>query len=72
MRTVFCACGQRLVADDDIALARVYREHADTVHPDMNITDQKIDAVIKATANDIDASHGTWNNQPHDASGEVF
>lgn len=54
-RTVFCACGARLVALDDAALARAYRQHVDVAHQQdhYRVTDEQIRAVIVACAHEF-------------------
>jgi hypothetical protein len=60
MRTVFCACGHRLIAVDDTQLFQQYRSHVDATHPDHSVTNEQIRAVIAASAHDYDKelTHG--------------
>jgi predicted ester cyclase len=55
LRTVFCACGARLVALDDATLFQVYRHHADTAHREdqFSVTDEQIRAVIAGSVHEL-------------------
>lgn len=55
LRSVFCACGARLIALDDAALAQAYRQHADAAHQEdqYRVTDEQICAVIVGCAHEL-------------------
>lgn len=46
MRTVYCACGARLEADDDQSLTKQYCVHVVRMHPDRDLTDEHVRAVM--------------------------
>ena len=52
MRTMECACGERLEARDDEALFERVREHMDREHPEKGIEDEQVRNLIEATAHD--------------------
>ncbi len=52
MRTMECACGERLEAQDDRALFERVREHMDSEHPEKGVEDEQIRNLIEATAHD--------------------
>ena len=53
MRTMECACGERLVAQDDEALLERVQEHMDSKHPQKRIEDHQVRNLIEATAHDL-------------------
>ena len=59
MRTMECACGERLEAQDDEALFERVREHMDREHPEKGIEDEQVRNLIKATAHDAGAEGQT-------------
>ena len=73
MRTVFCACGHRLIAVDDSQLFQQYRSHVDTTHPDCSVTNEQIRAVIVASAHDYEKEltrgASTSVDEPHPVDG---
>ena len=46
MRALDCDCGQHLEADDDEGLLQKARAHVDQVHPDMDLDDEQVKALI--------------------------
>ena len=46
MRAYECECGQHLEAADDEELLNKVREHVNQVHPDMNLKDEQLHAMI--------------------------
>ena len=59
MRTMECACGERLVAQDDKRLFERVREHMDREHPEKGIEDEHVHNLIEATAHDAEAEGRT-------------
>jgi steroid delta-isomerase-like uncharacterized protein len=55
LRTVFCACGARLVALDDETLFQAYHHHVDAAHAQdqFTVTDEQIRAVIAACVHEF-------------------
>ena len=49
-RVIDCACGHQLRAEDEAALFRATRDHADRVHPDMKLTDNQLRDMITVEA----------------------
>ena len=52
MRAIDCPCGHYFEAADDEELFRLCREHVDRDHPDMERTDEQLQARIAADAYD--------------------
>lgn len=52
MRTPPCPCGLELTGADDEELFRLGREHADSHHPDDNLTDEFIRRHVADNARD--------------------
>ena len=52
MREMHCACGKRLVADDDEGLVRQPLTHAQEVHPEMNLTEGQAREMVASQASD--------------------
>ena len=50
MRMIDCDCGETLQAANDDDLARVVRQHADEVHPDMGLSDEQVQDLIAERA----------------------
>jgi len=46
MRALDCDCGQHLEANDDAGLFEKARAHVDQVHPDMDLDDDHVKALI--------------------------
>ena len=58
MRELHCACGSRLVADNDEALVYQVVEHAREAHPEMDLTEEQAQEMVSAEAADTeDASY---------------
>jgi predicted small metal-binding protein len=58
MRELHCACGNRLVANDDEGLVYQVLDHAHEVHPEMNLTEGQAREMVAAEASDAqDASY---------------
>jgi hypothetical protein len=58
MRELHCACGNRLVAENDEALVYQVVEHAREVHPEMDLTEEQAREMVAAEATDTeDASY---------------
>ena len=58
MRELHCACGNRLVANDDEGLVQQVLEHAQEVHPEMDLTEGQAREMVAAEASDApDPSH---------------
>ena len=50
MRTLDCSCGQHLEADNDVELFKRAREHVDTDHPEMELSDEKVCHIVERGA----------------------
>jgi hypothetical protein len=50
MRVIDCDCGATLQAADDDDLSRVVRQHVDEVHPDMELDDEQVEALVAEQA----------------------
>ena len=46
MRELRCACGNRLVAQNDQELTREVLTHAHTVHPEMDLTEEQAKILV--------------------------
>jgi predicted small metal-binding protein len=58
MRALHCACGHRLVANDDEGLVQQVLDHAHEVHPEMNLDEGQAREMVAAEASDApDPSH---------------
>jgi hypothetical protein len=58
VREMHCACGNRLVADDDERLMRQFLTHAHEVHPEMDLTEEQAREMVASQASDMeDASY---------------
>ncbi len=58
MREMHCACGNRLVADDDEGLVQQALTHAREVHPEMDLTEEQARQMVSSQASDTeDASY---------------
>ena len=64
MRTVFCACGRRVVAADDVTLFHVLRAHVDREHPDRGFTDEQLRAVTSANSFDVEDARDLTMDYP--------
>jgi predicted small metal-binding protein len=49
-----CACGNRLVADDDEGLVRQALTHAQEVHPEMDLTEGQAREMVASQASDTE------------------
>jgi len=49
-----CACGNRLVADDDEGLVQQTLTHAREVHPEMNLTEGQAREMVSSQATDTE------------------
>jgi predicted small metal-binding protein len=54
MRVIDCECGQTLQAANDEDLADAVREHVAEEHPDMNLSDEQVEAMVADQAYDAD------------------
>jgi predicted small metal-binding protein len=50
MRVIDCDCGTTLQAADDGELSRVMRQHMDEVHPDRQLADEQLEALVSDQA----------------------
>ena len=58
MREMHCACGNRLVADDDEGLVQQTLTHTHEVHPEMDLTEEQARQMVASQASDTeDASY---------------
>ena len=58
MREMHCACGNRLVADDDEGLVQQTLSHTHEVHPEMDLTEEQARQMVASQASDTeDASY---------------
>jgi predicted small metal-binding protein len=46
VRALDCSCGQHLEADNDEELFKRAREHVDTDHPEMELSDEKVRHIV--------------------------
>jgi predicted small metal-binding protein len=46
VRALDCSCGQHLEADNDKELFKRAREHVDTDHPEMELSDEKVRHIV--------------------------
>ena len=46
VRALDCSCGQHLEADNDKELFKRAREHVDTDHPEMRLSDEKVRHIV--------------------------
>ena len=53
MRELHCACGNRVVADDEQLVQEVLT-HAHEVHPEMNLTEEQARQMAAAQASDTE------------------
>jgi predicted small metal-binding protein len=57
VRELHCACGNRLVAEDDKELAQQVLDHAHKVHPEMNLGEGQAREMVASQPTDTkDAS----------------
>ena len=54
MRELRCACGNRLVAQNDQELTREVLTHAHTVHPEMDLTEEQAKILVVSQASDTE------------------
>jgi hypothetical protein len=54
MQEMHCACGNRLVADDDEGLVRQALTHAQEVRPEMNLTEGQAREMVASQASDTE------------------
>ena len=54
MREMHCACGNRLVADNDEDLVQQVLEHAHEVHPEMDLSEDQARQMIASEASDTE------------------
>jgi predicted small metal-binding protein len=54
MRELHCACGNRVVADNEEALVYQVLEHAHEVHPEMDLTEEQARQMVAAEASDTE------------------
>ena len=54
MREMHCACGNRLVANDDEGLVQQVLTHAHEVHPEMELTDGQAREMVASQASDTE------------------
>ncbi len=58
MRELHCACGNRVVADDDEQLVQEVLTHAHEVHPEMDLNEEQARQMVASQASDTeDASY---------------
>jgi predicted small metal-binding protein len=50
VRALDCSCGQHLEADNDEELFKRAREHVDTDHPEMELSDEKVRHIVERGA----------------------
>ena len=62
MRALDCSCGQHLEADNDEELFERAREHVDTDHPEMELSDEKVRHIVDrgATRSRVWLTHVLW------------
>jgi predicted small metal-binding protein len=56
VRELHCACGNRLVADDDEGLVQQTLTHAHEVHPEMDLTEEQAREMVSSQATDTEDS----------------
>ncbi len=54
VRELHCACGNRLVAQDDQELTREVLAHAHEVHPEMGLTEGQAREMVASQASDTE------------------
>ncbi len=54
MRELHCACGNRLVAQDDQQLTREVLTHAHEVHPEMDLSEEQAKEMVASQASDTE------------------
>ena len=54
MRELHCACGNRLVAQDDEGLVQQVLTHAHEVHPEMDLTEGQAHEMVSSQASDTE------------------
>jgi predicted small metal-binding protein len=54
MRVIDCECGKTLQAANDEDLTRAVKEHIESDHPDMNLSDDQVEEMVGAQAYDAD------------------
>ena len=54
VRELHCACGNRLVAQDDQQLTREVLTHAHEVHPEMDLTEEQAKEMVASQASDTE------------------
>ncbi|MEW6637302.1 MAG: DUF1059 domain-containing protein, partial [Actinomycetota bacterium] len=52
VRALDCECGRHLEAGDDRELFERAREHVDRDHPEMNLSDEQVQAIVEQGAYD--------------------
>lgn len=58
VRELHCACGNRVVADDDEQLVEEVLTHAHEVHPEMDLKEEQARQMVASQASDTeDASY---------------
>ena len=51
-RTLTCDCGETITGTDDVDLLRLGKQHMAQKHPDMKLTEEQMQSIIKAGAKD--------------------
>jgi PAS domain S-box-containing protein len=54
VRELHCACGNRLVAQNDQELAREFLTHIHEVHPEMDLTEEQAEKLVVSQASDTE------------------
>lgn len=54
MRVIDCQCGTTLKAANDQDLAKAVRDHVEESHPDMELSDDQVEAMVAEEAYDAD------------------
>ncbi len=54
MRELHCACGNRLVAQNDQELTQEVLNHAQEVHPEMDLTEEQAKELVASQASDTE------------------
>ena len=54
MRELHCACGNRVVAENEEGLVYQVLEHAHEVHPEMDLTEEQAREMVAAEASDTE------------------
>ena len=52
MRVIDCECGKTLQAANDEDLADAVRDHVEEDHPDMDLSDDQVEEMVRAQAYD--------------------